>query len=207
LERQLANKVEKEKTMPGYGNFFFEIPIYRCDQNQHANETEKDRDKYIASRFQSAQKLLQNIYERIHTSAENEFNINHWYSWRYNEIIGWIRLYANGTRILGELWLVNKRVSKILLKKRFQYVEMKFMELCLDGNESSINIFEKITNEIMQLNKTRCLRKRYIDTEVLQTIGPFIDWRHLLGLNKNTKGELVMLKELRVQSTPTTPGQ
>ena len=180
--------------MSGYGNFFFEIPIYRCDQNQHSKEMENDKEKYIATRFQFAQEIPQNIYEGIRTNAENEFNINHWYSWRYNEIIGWIRFYANGTRILGELWLVKKRVSKNLINKRFRYVEMKFIELCLDGNESSINIYEKITNEIIQLSKKRFLRKRYIDTEVLQTIGPFIDWRHLLGLNKHKKGELTELE-------------
>ncbi len=171
--------------MSGYGNFFFEIPIYRCDQNQYTKETEKALENHIARRLQFAPELPQNIYERIRTSAENDFNINQWYSWRYNEIIGWIRLYANGTRIIGELWFVKERISKNLVKKRFRYVEMKFIELCLDGNESSVKIFEKVTNELRQLNRKRSLRKRYIDIEAFQTIGPFIDWRQLLGLNND----------------------
>ena len=171
--------------MSGDGNCFFEIPIYRCDQNQHTKEIEKERKNYIASRLQFAPKLPQETYKQIRTSAKNDFNVHHWYPWRYNEIVGWIRLYVDGTRIVGELWFVKKRISKNLIKKRFYYVEMKFIELCFDDNESSVKIFEKVTNELRQLNSKRSLRKRYIDIEMFQTIGPFIDWRQLLGLNNN----------------------
>ena len=169
--------------MSGLGKCFFEIPIYRCDRNQHTKETEKERTDFIASRFQFAPELPQKIYKQLHTDAENDFNVNRWYPWRYNEIVGWIRLCGDGTRIVGELWHIKaKTIRRRLVKKEFFCAFMKFIELNVHSNDSSEEIFKKICTELEQLNSKRLFKKRYIDIDIFKTIGPFIDWRQLLAL-------------------------
>lgn len=169
--------------MSGLGKCFLEIPIYRCDQNQHTKETEKERKNHIASRFRFAPELPQKIYKELRTHAENDFNVHLWYPWRYNEIVGWIRLCADGTRIVGELWYIKaKTIRRRLVKKEFFYTSMKFIELNVHSNDSSEEIFKKICTELEQLNSKRLLKKRYMDIDIFNTIGPFIDWRQLLAL-------------------------
>ena len=169
--------------MYGLGKCFFEIPIYRCDQNQHEKETEKERTDFIANRFQFAPELPQKIDKQLHTDAEKDFNAHCWYPWRYNEIVGWIRLYADGTRIVGELWYIRaKTIRRRLVKKEYSYIPMKFIELNVHSSDSSEDIFKKICAELEQLNSKRLLKKRYMDIDIFKTIGPFIDWRQLLIL-------------------------
>jgi tRNA G26 N,N-dimethylase Trm1 len=168
--------------MSGLRKCFFEIPIYRCDQNQHTKEIEEERKNYIANRFQFAPELSQEINKQIRTSAENDFNIHLWYPWRYNEVVGWIRLCADGTRIVGELWYIKaKTIRRRLVKKEFLCITMKIIELNVHSNDSSKEIFNKISTELEQLNSIRLLKKRYIDIDIFKTIGPFIDWCQLLA--------------------------
>jgi hypothetical protein len=172
--------------MSGLGKCFFEIPIYRCDQNQHTKETEEERKNYIASRFQFPPELPHEIHKQISTNAETDFNVKRWYPWRYNEIVGWLRLCADGTRIVGELWHIKaKRIRRRLRKKGVFCASMKFLELSIDSTDSSEQIFNKIRTELEQLNTKRLLKKRYIDTDIFKTTGPFIDWRQLLGLDND----------------------
>ena len=168
--------------MPGLGKCFFEIPIYRCDQDRHTKETEEERNSFIAKRLQSAPELPQEINNQLRTHAKNDYNVHLWFPWRYNEIVGWIRLCGDRTRIEGELWHIKaKTIRRRLVKKEFRYIPMKIIELNVRSNDSSKVIFNKISAELEQLNRMRFLKKRYIDLDLFKTIGPFIAWRQLLA--------------------------
>ena len=50
---------------------------------------------------------------------------------------------------------------------------------------SSSDIYEQIETEIADLSKQAPYKGRYLDLEAFHNIGPFVDWRRIIGLDDN----------------------
>ena len=166
---------------------FFEIPIYRCSFEQHLIEMEKEKTKYIRSCLVHTGDLPE-IRASAHKIAENHFDRHRWRSWFYNEVIAWIRLYQDHTQIKGELWLVGaKKIRRGLVRKKFYFDTWKIIELNLEYSDSSEKIFDRICNELTRLAQHKRFKKWYMDLGILETIGPFVDWRQLFSFERIDK--------------------
>lgn len=92
--------------------YFFDIPIYRCTIDKHTDELDKEKQKHLQHLVDLHGPEVKD--SRSYEWAEHYFDRERWYPWRYNEIIGWIRLYILGPQIRGELWFLKaKKLEEI----------------------------------------------------------------------------------------------
>jgi len=143
--------------------------------NTHREEMKIIEKKYTVDEYKEM------APESYHNMI-NYFNSSIWYSWKYNEIIGWICLKVMGSQIRGDYYfIVKKRIGKGIKKKRFINLGKAF-EYFLSNNLSSTEIFKEIISKLELLNKNeRPFKNRYIDLETFKTIGKFVDWKLLVN--------------------------
>ena len=102
--------------MIGPQHFFFEIPIYRCTLDAHTEFIAREKDSYL--RYVGADPI--NTPDS-YASALASFERERWYPWRFNEVVGWIRLYRYGSQIRGELWFVRSKRLVPRGQKNYEY--------------------------------------------------------------------------------------
>jgi len=160
---------------------FFDIPIYRCPVDKHTQELDEAKKKRLQSLIDlhGPEIIQSNSYEW----ASKDFDLRLWYPWRYNEVIGWIRLYALGNQARGELWFTNaKRIRRDLKSKKIFYVGKAF-ERTIFKSQSSNEIFKTICDELVAQKKETPIKGRYLDTKMFHRTGKFINWRQLFGID------------------------
>jgi len=157
--------------------YFFDIPVYRCAVDKHTKEMEIEK-RNLVKIFEDSDFTQEGI-RLSYSNLENHFDRNLWYSWRFNEIIGWIRLFVCGTQLRGELWWVSsKRIIK-RGKKEFRWYGKAFESQRIE-RENSNKIFEILYRCLNQLINERPCKGRYIDLDLFLTLGPYINWRKLI---------------------------
>lgn len=155
--------------------YLFDIPIYRISPSKYS-ENLKD---YIN----------QNSNDKSPPWYHDFLVNNYGGSWKYNEIIGYIRFYTNPTfdrRILGELWLIkSKTLYRKTRRKIFELISHKCgFEIDSYRYEKKNNeeIFELLSSTLEHLRNTE-FKKYYLDDSLFKSTGPFINWKKLLNLN------------------------
>src|SRR5947209_66451 len=98
--------------------YIFDIPVYRCEEQ-----------KYYAAMDEGAAKHLEKLSALTGISREKALNLwrdieEHFWAtyggpWEFNQTIGWIRLYAEGSYIGGNLWWVNAKRIRRNMRKTF----------------------------------------------------------------------------------------
>jgi len=100
-------------------------------------------------------------------------------AWRYNEIIGYIRLHFVGTQVRGEYWRVGTKRIVRTRKKVFEWRNWKLApETDIPVEADSAEIFRLVLEQVAQCRSE--LNGRFVDTESLETLGPYLNWRALL---------------------------
>jgi hypothetical protein len=98
--------------------------------------------------------------------------------WRFNEIIGYIRLYFLGSQIRGEYYGVRKQRLVRTRTKKMEFQTWKLVpEIDIPFPTSNKEIFCTV-NEYLDKCK-KALPRRYIDTSMFEVIAPYINWRKL----------------------------
>lgn len=154
--------------------YLIDIPIYRCTIEKHAKELDEAKTKrlqYLIDLHGVAVKNS-NAYENI----GNDFDRRAWFPWRFNEIIGWIRIYALGNQIRGELWFTNaKRIRRDLNNKKIFYIGKAF-EITISERQLSEDIFNTIYEELILQEKKPPIKGRYLDKDLFLRTGELINW-------------------------------
>ena len=150
---------------------FFEIPIYRCNLTSHSAYMAAEEQKFAPIENKEQ-------FPGSYAFAYHYFHKEKWYSWRYNEIVGYLNLYIMGSQFRGDMWFIDKqRISKGIIKKRFKLFGKTF-EKEIPKQKSSIEIFEFIIETLIHHNKKE-YKKYYFDLKTFKVIGQFVDWVEL----------------------------
>lgn len=132
------------------------IPIYRCSPDQHYNDMEHEKEKYLKSFFKSADNDLIEKNSRM-------FSRECWYPWQYNEIVGFLQIVLNKAKLEGVLWFNVKRISKNNKRKRI-LLKGKVFECLLNINNSENELIEIVSDKIFDwFNNSPTMKNRYID--------------------------------------------
>ena len=149
--------------------YFYDIPVYRLEQDKYNNEREKyideltHMDKHDHNRYVE----LRSYYFKHYGGA-----------WLYNEIIGYIRLHFLGTQVRGEYFSTNRKRIRKTRCKQFEYKTWKLVpERNVPDSSPSKEIFSIVREYVDECRKD--LKGRYIDSSGLETIGPYVDWKAL----------------------------
>lgn len=154
-----------------------ELPVYRCTDEQHHKE-QKEKCEDAARFFKQSLHMLEKDPD---TSPEAEQFRREWYEregcpWEFNQIVGWIRLYAWTGNIAAYSFSVRQRITKNMCRKQF-VLDGKFLEMRVVNDQSNLMILEKLKKTIHAETRERPRMQRlYIDTGVLDVVGPHIDW-------------------------------
>ncbi|QWF69667.1 hypothetical protein KEF85_09785 [Methylomonas paludis] len=154
--------------------YFFDIPVYRLTKEAY----EAQRQAYIEANCKTDNINLKDYHF-------NKFGG----CWRYNEIIGYIRLHFLGDQIRGEYFRIKaKRITKTR-KKTFEFdtwnlaPEIGLTDLTpeLEVSQLTNDQIYSVVKEYIDECRKELSKHSYIDTEVFDNIGEFIDW---VGLYK-----------------------
>jgi hypothetical protein len=155
-----------------------EIPLYRCTQEQHWAEEERDFEARIAApevAFLAGGRTEERVTIWENYRAESHGSVVTLYD--FNQIVGWIRLYAWPGKVRAYLFMPRERVSKALRCKTFETRRGNFVEFCVFPDNSNKEIFVKLKTRILAevANHSRT-RGLHVDLGVLNILGPHIDW-------------------------------
>jgi hypothetical protein len=153
---------------------FAEIPVYRCHPGAHEDWVQKER-----LRWQAPAAVIAGEGSESFRSATNYFDAKIWYPWRYNELIGFIRLYVCGSQVRGQLWERRAKRQARFPRQPFYCVGDLFQRdiSFLQTNES---IASALIAALRACGRERGLRGRYIDVEPFRRMAEHIDWRRLV---------------------------
>ena len=163
-------------------DYFYDIPVYRLPQDTYHEEMNKHIDTILFPPDNPNSNALREL-----DKADPNRNINmrqHLYEkyggcWRFNEVIGFIRLYFLGSQIRGEYYAVAKKRIVRTRTKIFEYREWKLApEVDVSSGASNNDIFQAVLEYLSDCRKE--LKGRYIDTALFERVGSYIDWRRLL---------------------------
>jgi hypothetical protein len=164
--------------------FFYDLPIYRVSSERFDQDWEKYLQDSLYIWKDEPKERIDEFYKR-NPDLKIKFTQDAWKMfggpWRYNEIIGYIRLHFLGDQIRGEYWLVKtKRITKTR-KKIIDFLSHKVVpEKTIPRDATNSEIYELVMAYIGETKKY--LRKWYVDSENIEKIGKFIDWKSLINL-------------------------
>lgn len=160
--------------------YFFDVPVYRIEERRYYAERDQWIDRILFppnNPYSSVrrEKELQDPKSLVGPRDHMQRSFDG--CWRYNEIIGYIRLHFLGSQIRGEYYGVqNKRIVRTR-KKILEYQTWKLApEIEIPPDSKSEEIFGLIVEYVNDCRK-ELKGRRFVDSEILETIGPYIDWR------------------------------
>jgi hypothetical protein len=147
----------------------FEVPVYRCSPEAFQHEYTERKERYRA------------IHEYMH--PDKEFSYMERRSFRYNEVVGWIVIYANAQRIRVECWMTRERITKYLVGKTYEGKGKLCQFRVRNRQAASAEIFEGIRDRLLKVvSEAPTLAKRWIDLECFESVGSMINWRKVMHL-------------------------
>jgi hypothetical protein len=165
------------------GIYFLDIPVYRLSEDRYYSEMHL----FIDEKMYPGPPEHDEIMKRFHSRSpdqERSFreHLRAYYggAWDYNEIIGYIQLHFLGTQIRGEYWQIKGKRIQRTRRKVFEWRTWKLAhEIDISTGASNSEIYALIREYLADC--ARELKGRHIDVRRLEAIGPYVDWRGLLG--------------------------
>jgi hypothetical protein len=112
--------------------------------------------------------------------AEDRFWTAYGMPWRFNQAVGWLRLYRLGFQLRADLWLLHgKRFLRRKAHKQFRLFDKAF-EAWIDANMTEAEILAAITDELTDFQREWRHRKLVLDLEAFHQIAPCVRWRQLM---------------------------
>lgn len=146
---------------------FYDVPVYREDQNNFLRiKTERINKKLLDCEGNKS------LYDFL----EKSYGV-----WKFNEIIGYIRLYFSGHQVCGEYYCLKSNKLSNPRKKRFEYSTWKLApEVYISSVLESDKIYESII-EYIKLCKKELPRTYYIDFELFEVLGKQVNWTKIIN--------------------------
>lgn len=160
--------------------YILDIPVYRIGRDaidqQFANAIDQRCNELDPSEYQTQQEF-ESHQARIRDQLAESLHL----PWQFNQVVGWLRLYAAPSRIGAEHWFVTaKRLSANLRKKRFLLSGGSDALQASYLNQNSSEIFFDLIDRLQRYPLENSGKSLVLDLSTLQEIGPFVDWRALI---------------------------
>lgn len=183
---------------------FIEIAIYRCGEADFDSQLEMDVAdalKDIEQRGGAPPDKAPQTYR----NAEEHFRDAYGGPWRYNQVIGWLRLYAGGSWILADVWLCDgKRFRRRMRDKCFHYIGSEVVAE-FTAELSSSEIFDHLCKKLLEFERGWRRRGFVLELECLMEVGRFVNWRALVhkeGQRQRGPVALYGFKSTRLELIP-----
>jgi hypothetical protein len=155
--------------------FFLEIPIYRCPVEKHTKELERKKQQFIEPLLKT-----KDIAPESYNNAEVWWSESKWYPWKFNEIIGWLRLFVFSSQIRGQLWYSRARRINPRSKNTIYCIGNVFEHAFTQGQSDS-EISSELMAELTLFQKRKSMKGRFLDLDCYLSIESSVNWHKLLG--------------------------
>jgi len=158
-------------------HYFFDLPVYRLSQEAY----DKEFDRYF-NRLTGT--FARGDYKR-EPKAEENVRMMLWEGfggiWKYNEIIGHIRLHFLGGQVRGEYFAMSKKAIRRSRTKQLEYQTWKLApEVDIAPPYGRAEILAAVRQYIEDCKRE--VPRRYIDTELFDQIAENMDWPAIVGV-------------------------
>lgn len=161
--------------------YFLDLPVYRLTEERYYRDRAAFVDVMIfppdtldSERRRADEKKNVGSLAGIRDRLEKTYGG----CWRYNEIVGYIRLHFLGSQVRGEYYGVNRRR---VVRTRTRQLERKTWnlaaELDIPRGATNSDIFTVVVRYVEACRGK--LGGRYIDDSQLLSLGPHLNWREL----------------------------
>lgn len=174
--------------------YIFDVAIYLKPPNQYYQEMDRATEKYFERLVPGYDKSKSQLPSS--QALREEFQESFGGPWNFNQIVGWLRLYVEGSEIGGQIWWVIGRRLQPRMRKTFHLVSFSnVLPTWFRPHDSAPAIFAEVLTQIESLAKKPSYRKRYFDLCAFRRIGPFVDWRALMDQAARIKRESLVTEE------------
>lgn len=161
--------------------YVFDIAVYLTDKDAYYREIDKRVDEYLHKTFISKGLTCEKDPD-VFLLAEDHLRKSYGGPWEFNQVVGWIRLYAEPSHIGAHLWWVQaKRLQRKMNKVFYLTTSSNLLATHFYPKDDSDKIFQDTLEDIKLLSEKKSWKGRYVDLESFTRIGPFVDWRQLLS--------------------------
>lgn len=156
--------------------YLIDIPIYRTPRKAFEREINNRYHARIQeiraiNRAEPSDDIKMNIQERITKEYGGP--------WRFNQIIGWLRIYALGTQLRGESWLTTaKRITRNPSHKQIAWNGNAF-EFTTSMNDTSAQIRNELMEEVKSFASS-LKSHRYLDLPQFEMLSLHINWKKIM---------------------------
>lgn len=158
--------------------YFYDLPVYRLSEERYYSERDDCIGRAI---FQTGSPEEPRLRAREQQNPRaNDWNRGHLERsyggcWRFNEVIGQIRLHFLGSQVRGEYFAVAKQRIVRTRTKTIEYRTWKLApEVDINSPYRTTEVLDAIRQYIRDCEKE--LPKRFIDTSMFDAIAPHVDW-------------------------------
>ena len=160
--------------------YIFDIPVYRTTHDKFNAEI----DMHVAKRVEWIVSHDPQRRPLSHEAQDRQFNsviAESGGPWQFNQIVGWLRLFAEGHTIGCHPWWVDaKRLNRRMRHKRLYLTTFSDVLGAWFPDESSSEIFDTLLERLTDKAAESPYKNRYVDLDVFRRVGPFINWRGIL---------------------------
>jgi hypothetical protein len=152
--------------------YFFDLPVYRLPESDY----QEDLERFVQEQLDRAGGTSRDadIQFEIREHARKSFGG----PWRYNEVIGYIRLHFFGSQVRGDYFAMQaKRTVKTRRKIYWKVSHKCAPEIAIPRDATTDAIFGVVHSYVDRCRQE--LRGRFIDDSDLLTLGKYIDWKGL----------------------------
>ena len=161
--------------------YFFDLPVYRLGYDEY-NRTMKDK---LDLQLDSMRQIHGYEPSQSTKDAISQHQYERFGPWRFNEILGYIRLHFLGSQVRGEYFSAEKKRNPIGRNRVFIFRTLKLAaEIGVSHPWPATNaqIWSGIQSYVNRCRK-ELARGRVVDDTLLNVVGPHTDWIAILGWN------------------------
>jgi hypothetical protein len=186
--------IKKEDVIHGKTVFLFDIPIYRCSEKAWETQTAKDKKAYFSNL---------GIPKNTHAYEIMEQHCKKF--WRYDEIVGWLKISARGSKVFDKpeycfyalLFFSNTRVQKNQARKKFVMFNChEQISVLISDSDSIFCVIKKFIDTISKRSYESIyprkssvnLSRYFLDKKQIESLGPRVNWRSLVKSTLTEQG-------------------
>jgi hypothetical protein len=161
--------------------YFLDLPVYRITEDRYYSDRAAFVDRILFppdASYSEQRRADEKKNPGSLAGIRDDFERAYGGCWRYNEIIGYIRLHFLGSQVRGEYYGVNRRRIVRTRTRQLEYRTWKLApEVDVPRDATDSDIFAAV-REYVEDCRTE-VKGRFIDDSQLTTLGPYINWREL----------------------------
>ena len=163
--------------------YFFDVPVYRLPEKRYYAERERFVEDTLYPKKSRTADFAREYHARdpsARTAAVDDTQRAYGGCWRFNEVIGQIRLHFLGTQVRGEYYAVNR---KRIVRTHNRTLEFRTYKLAPEADIeppiTDASVLRAIESYIEACRKE--LPGRFIDTELFFRIAKHVRWAELFS--------------------------